>query len=209
MDGRTIAKIRTSTGFGTWNGFLVRDSPEPYSVQIFGPDFYQYGTWYGFWYGLEPGTVPNNPYRNGFFFRYDSWYGAKFRKIEKIEKSFLKILFSHWKSVPNSVPKRIFLTKFRTTFPTNKSSEPKSVLRTVPISFVPKFVPRTEPNNISYRNSVPRTVPYQFVPTVRPVRGSYSCDEIYLDQESAGRSEAMSAYFLQLDALEWMPFIVV
>ena len=96
MDDRTVPKIRTSTNFGTWNGFLVRDSLERYVVRILGPDFYQYGTWYGFWYGLKQGTdrglgtflyeiirIGTN------FFRYGSWYGAKFRKIKKKKNPFL------------------------------------------------------------------------------------------------------------------------
>ena len=118
--------------------------------------------------------VRNNPYRNGFCFGSVPGTEQNFKKIEKIEKYFLKylrnIFFSRWLSVPNSVLKRGFLTNFRATFRTNKNSVPKSVLRTVPISFVPKFVPRTEPNKISYQKSVPRTVPYQLVPTVRPFR---------------------------------------
>ena len=57
MDDRSVPKIRTSSNFGTWNGFLVRDLLVRYVVRIFGPDFYRYGTWYGFWYELEPGTV--------------------------------------------------------------------------------------------------------------------------------------------------------
>ena len=56
MDYRTVPKIRTSTNFGTWNGFSVRDSLEWYVVRILGPDFYQYGTLYGFWYGVKQGT---------------------------------------------------------------------------------------------------------------------------------------------------------
>ena len=54
--------------------------------------------------------------------------------------------------------RRLFQThchELRTPYRTNKN-------------FVPKFVPRTEPNETSYQKSVPRAVPYQFVPTVRP-----------------------------------------
>ena len=126
-------------------------------------------------FGTVPGTEQNS------------------EKLKKIENPFLNF-------GPFLRAEGIFRTKFRTTFRTNKSSEPKSVLRTVPISFAPKLVPRTEPNKILYQKSVPRTVPYQFVPTVRPFRGPYKCDEIYLDQESAGRSEAKPAYLLGLDA---------
>ena len=57
MDGRTVAKIRTSTKFGAWNGFLVRNFLVRYVVRIFGPDFFRYGTWYGIWSGVKPGTV--------------------------------------------------------------------------------------------------------------------------------------------------------
>ena len=125
-------------------------------------------------------------------FRYGSWYEAKFRKIEKIENPFLNF-------GPFLRAEGIFRTKFRTTFRTNKSSKPKSVLRNVPISFAPKLVPRTEPNKISYQKSVPRTVPYQFVP-IRYGRSGDPIVAIYLDLESAGRSEAMPAYLLNLDA---------
>ena len=94
MDDRSVPKIRTSSNFGTWNGFLVRDLLVRYVVRIFGPDFYRYGTWYGFWYELVPGTVRGTNFGTKksvperIFFRYGTWYGAKFRKIEKIKGPF-------------------------------------------------------------------------------------------------------------------------
>ena len=57
MDSRTVPKISKSTDFGTWNGFLVRDSPVRYVVRIFGADLNRYGNWYGIGYGPESGTV--------------------------------------------------------------------------------------------------------------------------------------------------------
>ena len=56
MDDRTIPKIRTSTNFGTWNGFSVRDS----LVRILVRTCTWYGTWYGFFFGTVRGTEQNS-----------------------------------------------------------------------------------------------------------------------------------------------------
>ena len=91
MDGRTVPKIRTGPEFGTWSGFLVRDSLVRSVVRIFGPDFCRSGTWSGVWSGLEPGPVrgtdfgPKKSVPGRIFFRSGPWSGPKFRKIEKIK----------------------------------------------------------------------------------------------------------------------------
>ena len=88
----------------------------PVRILVRGTDFryeiHWNGTWYGFSIRIFISTVPdtdfgmelnkvrtvryverifvrNYLYRNGFF-RYGSWYGAKFRKIEKNRKPFFK-----------------------------------------------------------------------------------------------------------------------